>query len=117
MITISCFTPESGGGSNLKKEHLKIIDDDYCGGKKAVCMRLCTKDDLKPLDCEAYPYFPRIKENGEMELLKGKKCPLNKEELANHKKELMHVFGEMLRNKAMLEWLKKVEQVGYEVEE
>jgi len=103
--------------SHLNKNHLRIIDNNYFGGKKAICLRKCTKDDLKPLDCESYPYFPRINQKGVIKILKGKKCPLTKTELEDHKELFIKIWGTLAENTVIFEWLKKVELVEYEKEE
>lgn len=101
--------------AKLKKDHLKIIDKDYLGGKKAICNGICKEGDLKPLDCKSYPYFPRINEKDELEVLKGNKCPLAEEELAEHKKKFMQIWKELLKDEAIFEWAKKSKEVGYEL--
>jgi len=100
--------------TKLKKGHIKIIDDNYFGGKKAICLRPCNEDDFKPLDCKSYPYFPKINEKGELKIIKGSKCPLNEEELISHKKIFSEIWDYLIKNKEIFEWLKKIELIGYE---
>jgi hypothetical protein len=100
----------------LRRDHLKIIDDNYFGGKKAICVRRCTSKDLKPLDCKSYPYFPRINKEGKIEILKGRKCPLTKRDLLYHKRWLLKEWEPLLRDRRILEWLRHVKLVGYELE-
>ena len=44
--------------SSLKKDHIKIIDQNYFGGKSATCKKYCKSGDFKPLECKTYPYSP-----------------------------------------------------------
>lgn len=99
--------------SKENKNHIKIIDDNYFGGKKAICFHICKKDDFKPLDCRSYPYFPIINENGKLEIIKGKKCPLTENDLLDHKKQFTNIWNKIIENEEILEWLKKVELIGY----
>ena len=96
---------------------MRIIDNDYHGGKKVICLRRCAEDDFKPLDCESYPYFPKFNQNGQIEFLKGNKCPLLKEELTEHRKTCLNIWQELLKDQKVRVWLKKVVLVGYETEE
>jgi hypothetical protein len=98
------------------KNHLIITDNNYFGGKKAVCTRRCTETSFKPLDCQSYPYFPRINKEGKIEIIVGKKCPLIKGELETHRTNVIGAWSLLIKNEGILEWLKKVELVGYEPE-
>jgi hypothetical protein len=98
------------------KGHLKIIDHDYHGGKKAVCVRKCEKGDLKPIDCQSYPYFPSVDETGSMRLLFGNKCPLRKKELAEHREGFMEFWSGVLKDTAILNFVRNVKLIGYEYE-
>ncbi len=100
--------------TRLNKNHIKIIDDNYYNGKKAICLRPCKEDEFKPLDCRGYPYFPKIDESDNLIILKGSKCPLKDEELANHKKRFFEIWDFFIKNKTIFEWLKKIELIGYE---
>lgn len=47
--------------------HLKIIDDNFFGGQKAVCIatnKLCCDLGWKPYDCRTHPVFPCVGEDG-----------------------------------------------------
>lgn len=101
--------------SKLNKNHIQIIDDDYHGGKKAICLRPCKEEDFKPLDCRSYPYFPRINEKDNIGILKGIKCPLEEEDLIEHKKKFLEIWNDMIKDRKIFEWLKKVELVGYKI--
>ena len=99
--------------------HLKIIDKDYHGGKKAVCTARDTATcdgGFKPLDCASYPFFPAQPKGraiGDL-LIKGKKCPLQTEHLAAQAAMVRAAWGEVVaRNPAARAWLDKVELVGY----
>ena len=100
--------------SKLNKSHLEIIDEDYFGGKKAICVRRCEERDFKPLDCKSYPFFPVIDKN-KIVLLRGIKCPLLNEDLVGHKKWVLDYWNNLMEDKNILNWLKKVKLVGYSV--
>lgn len=100
-----------------KKNHIKIIDDNYFGGKKAICIRTCKEDEFKPIDCRSYPFFPKINNQGKIEIIKGSKCPLKKEELAIHKKNFNEIWNLLIKNKDISDWIKKIELIGYELYE
>ena len=102
--------------SKLNKNHLRIVDDDYLGGKKAVCTKHCTKDDFKPVDCQTYPYFPKIDQSGNIEILIGKKCPLVRNELINHRKEFFKFWRNLIKNNQIREWVRNVQLIGYKPE-
>jgi len=100
--------------SMLKKEHLKIIDDYYYGGKKVICIKRCTSGDFKPLDCKSYPFFPFFDSDGNLRLIKGRKCPLEFGDLVEHKQWVLKEWGGLLKNSKIREWVKKIKLVGYE---
>jgi len=99
------------------KKHIKIIDDNYFGGKKAICLTPCKKNEFKPMDCKSYPYFPKINAAGKVEIIKGLKCPLKEEELVDHKEKFLKIWNDLIKDKVIFEWLKNVELVGYDVVE
>ena len=89
--------------------HLKIIDKDYHGGKKAVCTARDTATcdgGFKPLDCASYPFFPAQPKAGVVGdlLIKGKKCPLQTEHLAAQAAMVRTAWGE----KASEVWQERV---------
>lgn len=99
--------------TNLNKSHIKIINDDYFGGKKAVCIRHCKKKDFKPIDCVCYPYFPKIDDEDDLIILKGIKCPLKGEELVKHKEKFKDIWNCLLKNKKIFRWLQNMKLIGY----
>jgi hypothetical protein len=100
--------------TKLRKEHIKIIDDNYFGGKKAICLKPCREDEFKPLDCKSYPYFPMINKIGLMKILKASKCPLKEYELVDHKIKFLEIWDLFIKNETINEWLKKIELIGYD---
>jgi hypothetical protein len=109
---------EDAHAAGQSTAHLKMIDDDYHGGKKAVCQAKCTATcdgGFKPLDCVSYPFFPAPPGADEVDLLiKGKKCPLQAEHLRAHAELVREIWNEAgARNPAITAWLNKVELVGY----
>jgi hypothetical protein len=109
---------EAAKAAGQSTAHLKIIDADYHGGKKAVCQARCTAtcdNGFKPLDCVSYPFFPAPPEAGEVDLMiKGKKCPLQAEHLHEHAALVRELWNETAEgNPEIIVWLSKVELVGY----
>ena len=100
-----------------KKDHIKIIDDNYFSGKKAIFLKPCKNDDFRPLDCRSYPYFPKINDLGEIEIIKSSKCPLKKEELTVHKKKFIEIWNLLIKNKDISDWIKEIELIDYELDE
>lgn len=101
--------------SGLDKSHLKIIDQNYHGGKKAICIKHCTAKSFKPFDCKTYPFFPIINQKNNIKLLKGIKCPLTKKELIKHKCWVLKTWKELLKNKKVRDWLREVKLIGYKL--
>ena len=106
---------QAGGQSTA---HLKIIDADYHGGKKAICQAECTATcdgGFKPLDCASYPFFPAPPGADEVDLLiKGRKCPLQAGHLWAHAALVRELWNEAAAtNPEITAWLNKVELVGY----
>jgi len=99
--------------SKLKKNHLKIIDEDYHGGKKVVCTKICTSKDFKPLDCKSYPFFPTLDSDNNLRLIKGIKCPLINKELNKHKTKVIEAWKGVSKDKKIKNWIKEVKLVGY----
>jgi hypothetical protein len=98
--------------------HLEVIEADYHGGQKVTCSATNTAtcdNGFKPLDCQSYPFFPAHPGRGDVDLLvKGTKCPLQVEHLANHAATVQEAWGELIDiDPAVREWLNKVELVGY----
>lgn len=97
------------------KSHLKIVDENYHGGKKAVCTKLCTADNFKPLDCQSYPLFPLIDSASKLRLIRGSKCPLTSSKLKKHEIFVIKTWNKLLQNNKTLDWLKEVKLVGYQL--
>jgi hypothetical protein len=98
--------------------HLTITEPDYHGGQKVTCAAKDTAtcdNGFKPLDCQSYPFFPAAPLFGEIDLLvKGKKCPLQVEHLADHAASVQTAWNDLTDiDPAVREWLNKVELVGY----
>jgi len=100
--------------SDLNKKHLEIINDNYLGGKIAICNKLCSENDLKPFDCKSYPYSPFIDKNGNLILKKSTKCPLSKNELSDHKEKVFKMWKKIVKNSKAKEWIKSIRYDGYE---
>ncbi len=96
--------------------HLRILDPNYYGGHKVICEAVdsATCDaGLKPFDCRAYPIFPVASESAGY-YIKGHKCPLQPVHLMHHADYVRNAWREIVsRHPAAVEWLDKVELVGY----
>lgn len=106
---------EKAAAEGIKIDHLKIIDADYKGGAKVVCVAQNTADcdgGLKPFDCKAYPFFP-ADDAGEL-FIKGEKCPLQIAHLGAHAQSVRDTWHEILaHNPAAQGWPERIEMVGY----
>jgi len=100
--------------SKKNKSHIKIIDDNYHGGKKAICLRQCRKDDFKPLDCKSYPLFPFFNEVNDIQFLFGSKFPLLSKDLIVHKIYCLREWKNLLTDDRIYNWLKNIKLIGYE---
>jgi hypothetical protein len=109
---------EAACAAGQSTAHLKITDENYHGGKKAVCNARDTAHcdgGLKPLDCVSYPFFPAPPGPDDVDLLiKGKKCPLQVQHLQSHAALVRHAWNELaVEDLRIAEWLNKVELIGY----
>jgi hypothetical protein len=98
--------------------HLNITDENYHGGKKAICQARHTgtcDGGFKPFDCVSYPFFPEPPGDGPVDLMiKGKKCPLLPESLERHAAFIREAWNALTaRRPGILAWLNKVKVVGY----
>ncbi len=102
-------------GSSIS--HLKIINPDDSGGKRAVCTAANTANcdnGYKPLDCQSYPLFPQMSPDGDIgSIIKGEKCPLLESELGAHRESMMEAWTPHLAEPKFVTWLKNVSLVGY----
>jgi hypothetical protein len=99
--------------------HLEIIDNNYHGGKRAICTAKDTSscdNGYKPLDCASYPLFPKnIGENNMTSFIKGKKCPLKISQISQHTKWVYCTWKQLILNKKNIRtWLEKVDLLGYD---
>lgn len=95
--------------------HLKIIDDDYFGGKKAKCVaKDCKTCDggYKPVMCRAYPVW--VKSVSNRILIKSSRCPLGNESLQGHAEYVMNIFEEYNRHTPIDSFLSKAWVNKYE---
>lgn len=105
--------------SGKTTRHLRIIDDDYFGGARAVCEakeRATCDGGYKPLDCASYPLFPLVEgEERVVKLLWGTKCPLLAEEIKPHTEWVIDVWNKLIdKQPSIVHWLRRVRLVGYE---
>lgn len=99
--------------------HLEITDENYFGGKKAICHareRQTCDNGYKPLDCKSYPLFPVTgEEELEIGFIKGKKCPLLVEDLGEHARYVKQKWQALMQLQPLVGfWLSNVNLVGYE---
>jgi hypothetical protein len=109
---------EDARAAGQSTAHLKIIDADCHGGKKAVCEAKCAATcdgGYKPLDCVSYPFFPAPRGADEIDLIiKGMKCPMQAEHLRSHAALVREMWDEATAlDPEITAWLNKVELVGY----
>lgn len=110
---------EEARSKGTATEHLIITDENYNGGKKAVCTAkygICCDGGLKPFDCISYPFFPVIDEATRQITgrIRGKKCPLRSDQEAEHWVKVRGLWTELVHRKPeVAPWLAKVEMVGY----
>lgn len=100
--------------STLNKNHIKIINDNYFGGKLAICNKLCSISDFKPFDCKSYPYSPFINKEGKLILKRSKRCPLSPKELAKHKEKVFKMWKKIINYSKIKIWIKNIQYEGYE---
>lgn len=107
---------EAARQNHEKLDHLELIP--YLGGYKAICRAKdtsCCDQGYKPLDCQSYPFFPRAPHGFVQIGLKGKKCPLTPIHLKIHRLWVQKRWERLIQQSPeVLEWIQKVELVGYE---
>jgi hypothetical protein len=112
---------EAAQKAGIYTGHLRIIDNDYFGGKRVQCAaqnRVTCDGGLRPFDCWAYPAFPRSGvNNGVMRYILGAKCPLATAYPAQILLHLAKVAKEIQRriekDPAIAPFLGHVQMVGY----
>ena len=98
--------------------HLNVFMEEN-GGHRATCVAADTAtcdSGYKPLDCQSYPYFPHLGPEGSQldVLLKGDKCPLDRDEIRPHEKWVGETWQELASgDAAVADWLREVRLVGY----
>jgi len=107
-----CLYPGEYENSKLNKNHLLILNEDWFGGKIVTCTRMCTDNDLKPLDCKTYPFFPFFDEKNDLFLKISPRCPLSKDELKQHREKTTMHWKELIEDKKIADWIKTVKLVG-----
>lgn len=108
--------PNELESSDLPHSHLRVIDNDYHGGKKVVCE---AKDKSncdgghKPIDCKMYPLYIK----GDGQFIKGTKCPMSMVLIENHKQVAQALLGQYHMENPEVDlksFLDEVEMFGYE---
>lgn len=103
------------------RRHILVNEDDFYGGKLGYCDRKnfdqsqCSADrNLKPLDCQSYPFFPAIVD-GELVLkVDRKRCPLPAEAVLGHYKAVLEKWrAAIAKNPAVREWINSFQLEGY----
>lgn len=109
---------EEAGREGKSVAHLYIVADAH-GGNKAVCHakdKSCCDGGYKPLDCASYPFFPTVNDRtGQIQVgLKGGKCPLQKDHLANHQRWVAQRWQRLLASvPGLRRWIRQTRLVGY----
>lgn len=97
-------------------DHLKVIDDNYHGGKKVVCTakdRVNCDNGYKPIDCKMYPLYIK----GDGMYIKGSKCPMSNLIVKKHKPlcdQWLQEYKDKNPNVDVDAFVSKVEMTGYE---
>lgn len=111
---------EKARAAGLSIAHLKVIDEQYHGGARAVCEasdRKSCDGGYKPLDCASYPLFPSVAAGDARvtRFLKGTKCPLTPDGIVDHQAWVAEAWNRLIaENRSILRWLRRVRLVGYE---
>jgi hypothetical protein len=85
--------PNEYENADKNVSHLKIIDDDYFGGKKVQCTAKSLFDcdgGYKPIQCRVYPIWMESLEKDIV--LKSLKCPIQEVDLPEHKRAAIELF-------------------------
>ncbi|WP_130893089.1 GNAT family N-acetyltransferase [Paraprevotella xylaniphila] len=85
--------PYEFNGHEQEISHLRIIDNDYFGGKKVKCIaKDCKSCDngYKPIMCRTYPLWVKSVKKGFV--FRSGKCPLKNEQLTKHKEFVLGIF-------------------------
>jgi Fe-S-cluster containining protein len=111
---------EKARAAGLSVSHLKLIDEQYHGGARAICEATEHKNcdgGYKPLDCASYPLFPRVAAGDTQvtRFLKGTKCPLTAADIGDHEAWVTAAWNRLIADdESILHWLRRVRLVGYE---
>ena len=84
--------PNEYENANKSVAHLKVIDEDYHGGKKVQCTATKLFDcdgGYKPVQCRVYPIW--VKDTESEAVQKSKKCPIQEGDLEEHKMMAMEL--------------------------
>lgn len=105
--------------------HLKIIDDDYMGGKKVKCIAKnkvdCDKG-YKPIQCRIFPLWVR----GNAKIEQSERCPLSHNQTVSHEVVAKEIISDFFRYtlfdndffvKDMTEFLDKAEVCRYVIKD
>ena len=95
-----------------KAEHLKMINDDYFGGKIVRCTAKNTANcdnGYKPIQCSVYPFWIK---NGDV--VSSLRCPMPKKKMKKHQAEAVVKLIEYNEKVNIKEFLKKAKVNNYE---
>lgn len=115
------FPGEYEAVSERARRHLLVVLGDFHGGKLTYCDRdnfdqsSCHPDrNLKPLDCQSYPFAPVIRE-GELALvIDSNRCPLPSVQLAAHAAFILKRWKEVIeQNPAVADWIASLKLPHY----
>lgn len=91
--------PHEFDGHEHDISHLRIIDDDYFGGKKVKCVANdCKSCDggYKPIMCRSFPLW--VKSLKKRIIFRSGKCPLRDVQLSRHKSYVLSLFDNYLES-------------------
>lgn len=102
--------------------HIFITMNNYFGGSLGFCdpekidQSQCDSSlNYKPLDCQSYPFFPRLID-GLLVLYKDSRCPLGEKnpiELQKMYSKVISLWSEIIKDPNVQIWVNQVELLSY----
>lgn len=105
-----------------KRRHIIVTLDDFNGGKLGYCNPIILnqsacdpKNNLKPLDCQSYPFAPAFRNGNLILLVDRKRCPLGLGALREHHGSILKKWEEIIQKKSdVRRWVEALDLNGYE---
>lgn len=104
------------------RQHILIMLEDFHGGKLGYCdrdnfdqSRCDANANLKPLDCQSYPFAPSIIKDDLSLLIDTGRCPLPRKSLEHHYKTIIEKWHAAIqKNPAVGLWIRNLNLENYE---